>query len=197
MLSPKAARRARGRIWAQAILAVGDAWMVVDVEALGLHMGADIIEVAAVTLDGEVLADCLVRPQKPITPQIADLTGITNAMVADAPGFAAAYEKRLRAPLASCKILAYNVAVDVRFLRDNIARHCGEEWHPIGQDCLMHAYAEYRGARNPHDHHRAGKIRPLKLSEAAAQMGLAHENAHRALNDCLVGVELLRAMAQE
>ena len=62
---------------------------VFDTETTGLDPGCEYLtEIGAVLVrNGQVVEefDTFVRPPKPITPKITELTGITNEMVADAP----------------------------------------------------------------------------------------------------------------
>ena len=62
---------------------------VFDTETTGLDPGCEYLtEIGAVLVrDGQVVDefDTFVKPPKPITPKITELTGITNEMVADAP----------------------------------------------------------------------------------------------------------------
>ena len=168
--------------------------MILDTETTG-HGNADIIEFAAVTPSGRTLVDTLIRPRQPIPPFITQLTGISEAMVAGAPPFAEAYH-RLLLPQLGRKILAYNISFDVPVLRKNIRRHCGHDWQPVDSACLMRAYAHYRDERYPAGDTHVGRLRVHKLASACAQMGIAHEHAHRALGDSQVSALLLQAMAE-
>ena len=64
-------------------------FVVFDTETTGLDPGCEYLtEIGAVLVrNGQVVEefDTFVRPPKPITPKITELTGITNEMVADAP----------------------------------------------------------------------------------------------------------------
>jgi DNA polymerase-3 subunit epsilon len=188
--------RAEWRRWAQTILAADDAWMIVDTETTGTHNEADIIEFAAVTPSGKVLADCLIRPSHPIPPFITELTGITNAMVAHAPRFPFAYAETLRPYLSTRGILAYNAPFDIRMLRQNVQRHCRRAWEPVDSACLMRAYGKWRGERYPAGHGWAGRVMVHTLAVACTHLGIPHDHAHRALDDCLVTAKLLQAMAE-
>src|SRR3954452_4444808 len=69
------------------------AFAVVDVETTGMRVigGDRITEIAVAVVHGgrrEVVFDSLVNPERPISPMISGITGITNAMVKDAPRFA-------------------------------------------------------------------------------------------------------------
>lgn len=189
--------RAEWRRWARDILVADDAWMIVDTETTGTHREADIIEFAAVTPSGKVLADCLIRPGGPIPRFITELTGITDAMVAQAARFPFAYTETLLPHLHTRGIIAYNAPFDVRMIRQNIQRHCRRTWEPVDQTCLMRAYGKWRGECYPPGHAWAGRVMVHRLGVACAQLGIAHDHAHRALGDCLVTAQLLQAMARD
>ncbi|HZC06502.1 MAG TPA: 3'-5' exonuclease [Ktedonobacterales bacterium] len=179
------------RRWAQGVLAANDRWMILDTETTGFGNTDDIIEVAAVTPRGETLIDCLIRPGRRIPYEITRLTGISNEMVAGSPRFPFAWQNILNTHLGARGVIAYNAPFDIRMLTQNIQRHCGLAWSPVRSDCLMRAYASYRG-----DRMASGGYRSHKLGVACAQMGITHEHAHRALGDCLVSAQLLRALAE-
>jgi DNA polymerase III epsilon subunit-like protein len=182
--------RTRIRHWAQSVLAADDRWMILDTETTGFGAADDIIEVAAVTPHGEILINCLIQPSQRIPLEITRLTGIANDMVMGRPGFRLAWEQALASHLGARGVIAYNAPFDIRMLQQNIQRHCGVVWAPISSDCLMRAYASYRGERR-----ERGGYRAHKLGVACAQMGITHDHAHRALGDCLVSAQLLQAMA--
>ncbi|MBQ8826354.1 MAG: 3'-5' exonuclease [Oscillospiraceae bacterium] len=63
-------------------------YVVLDIETTGFGTNCDIIEIAAVRVRNNVIADefeSFVKPDRSIPWNITQLTGITNAMVADAP----------------------------------------------------------------------------------------------------------------
>lgn len=183
--------RERIRRWAQNILAADERWMILDTETTGFGNSDDIIEVAAVTPRGDTIINTLIRPGRPIPREITAITGIADHMVAGSPRFRAAWDESLAGHLPQRGIIAYNAPFDIRMLRQNIQRHCGVVWSPTGSECLMRAYASYRGERQAR-----GGYRSHKLGVACAHMGIVHDHAHRALDDCLVSARLLQAMAQ-
>lgn len=172
------------RTWAANLLAKPAGWVILDTETTGFG-AADIIEIAVISLKGDVLCNTLVRPYLPIPAKVSALTGITEQDVLLAPLFVTVFETRLAQVLASSKLLIYNARFDVSMLQRNIATYCaGRRWEPQEQACLMQAYAAYCGE----GHWRS-------LEAACAEMGVPQTPSHRALEDCLASLALLHAMA--
>jgi DNA polymerase-3 subunit epsilon len=103
----------------------------VDLETTGTHAQADrITEVAVFRVDSDPDGampprvdawSTLVNPGIPIPPEIQALTGITNAMVRDAPPFAAVAEE-IAARTANALFVAHNARFDYGFLKHAFAR---------------------------------------------------------------------------
>lgn len=96
-------------------------YVAIDLETTGLDPTRDaIIEVAVVTFRGNDIIDefaALVNPLRDIPPYVSQLTGITDAMVADAPSLFS-LRSRLRSKLADHVIVGHNVEFDLGFLRE-------------------------------------------------------------------------------
>src|SRR5262245_15055712 len=98
---------------------------IVDLETTGAHPVWDrVTEIAVLEVEaGEICAEwsTLVNPGTSIPPAIQALTGITNAMVADAPSFeelaAQLYER-----LDGRVFVAHNARFDYGFLRHEFER---------------------------------------------------------------------------
>ena len=124
---------------------------VFDTETTGLDPGVEYLtEIGAVIVrNGEVVEefDTFVKPGKPITSKITELTGITNEMVADAPSEAEALKAFL--DFVDGRILvAHNAhSFDIRFLRA-AAKRSGIEFEPTYIDTLTMAQAMYPGLHN-------------------------------------------------
>ena len=112
------------------------AFVVVDLETTGGRMTARdgkvadaITEIGAVKVRGGVVLGefaTLVDPQRSIPPQIVQLTGITTAMVFDAPTIAAVLPMFFEFSRGSV-LVAHNARFDVGFLRA-AADQCGISW---------------------------------------------------------------------
>ena len=124
---------------------------VFDTETTGLDPGVEYLtEIGAVIVrNGEVVEefDTFVKPGKPITSKITELTGITNEMVADAPSEAEALKAFL--DFVDGRILVGHNAhsFDIRFLRA-AAKRSGIEFEPTYIDTLTMAQAMYPGLHN-------------------------------------------------
>ncbi len=99
---------------------------VVDVETTGGRpsRGDRILEVAVVLVRGEKIEpvyDGLVNPGREIPPFVASLTGITESMVTDRPGFAEIADDVLAA-LGGRVFVAHNARFDWAFLSAELKR---------------------------------------------------------------------------
>jgi len=101
-------------------------FVVVDVETTGGRPGTGdrVTEVAVVQVEQgriELLYDSLVNPERSIPPYVARLTGISDAMVREAPTFAE-IAGELAAHLAGRIFVAHNARFDLGFLGAEFAR---------------------------------------------------------------------------
>lgn len=97
-----------------------------DLETTGTRTTRDrITEIAALKVEQDTVVGRfvqLVNPGQPIPSQIQRLTGITDAMVADAPSFAELAQE-LRDFLGDAELVAHNMRFDYGFLRNEFARN--------------------------------------------------------------------------
>ncbi|HUR50548.1 MAG TPA: DEDD exonuclease domain-containing protein, partial [Mycobacteriales bacterium] len=162
-------------------------FVVVDLETTGgSHLDCAITEIGAVKVrGGEVLGEfqTLVNPAQAIPPFIAVLTGITDAMVADAPRIGAALPAFLEFARGSV-LVAHNAPFDVGFLRTNTQR-LGLDWpdFPVLDTArLAHRVVTRDEAPN------------CKLSTLARVFGAGTTPDHRALHDARATVDVLHGM---
>ena len=167
-----------------------DRFIAFDFETTGLQVETDrAIEVAAIMFKDGKPADrysTLINPQIPISDLIANITGITNEMVADAP-----LEKEIIDDLFNFldeyPIVAHNTPFDVSFLQAMAERHNKKFIDRIYYDTLTlsRAFLFFQPAHN--------------LSAVSEYYDLSSEGAHRAEKDTEncgeVFVELLHEVA--
>lgn len=101
--------------------------VIVDTETTGVDPAScELIQVAAARMRGPEIVerfDSFCRPIRPIPPEIVELTGITDAMVADAPESWAVVEQ-LASFVAGAPLVAHNASFD-RAVLERAARTTG------------------------------------------------------------------------
>src|SRR3954452_22182405 len=160
-------------------------FLVVDTETNGLAGEAcELTEVGAVLVGGGELHDrweTLVAVRTPLSRGIQRFTGITQAMVDEAPA-AEATLPDLAGLLEGRALVGHNAAFDVRVLRQAFAR-TGLPWPDPPALCTV-ALARRLHPLAPH-----GKLRPL-----AESLGIEVEVSHRALADAETCARVLCAL---
>ncbi|MDP4960033.1 MAG: exonuclease domain-containing protein, partial [Mycobacterium sp.] len=168
-------------------------FVVVDLETTGGRAKAAgdgscdaITEIGAVKVrGGEVIGEfaTLVDPKRAIPPQIVELTGITTAMVRDAPAIGAVLPMFLEFAHGAV-LVAHNAGFDIGFLKA-AAEQCGIGWPRPPVLCTV------RLARRVLSREEAPSVR---LSAVARLLGSATEPTHRALDDARACVDVLHAL---
>ena len=168
-------------------------FVVVDLETTGGRSkpGPDgffdaITEIGAVRVrGGEVIGEfaTLVDPQRSIPPQIVELTGITTAMVRNAPTISTVLPMFLEFARGAV-LVAHNAGFDIGFLRA-AAQRSGIPWPRPQVLCTV------KLARRVLSREEAPSVR---LSALARLVGSATEPTHRALDDARATVDVLHAL---
>jgi DNA polymerase III subunit epsilon len=163
-------------------------FVVLDLETTGLDPHADrITEVGAVRVrGGEVLGELrtFVHPGRPIPATITAVTGITDAMVADAPP-AAAVLGHVLAFLDGAVFVAHNASFDLAFLRRTAARTGHPEPEPVVLDT---ARLSRRLLRD--------EVRDHRLATLARHLRARTAPEHRALADARATVDVLHGLLE-
>ena len=174
--------------------------LILDTETTGLGDDAEICEIAVVRHDGSVVLNTLVRPTRGISVAATRIHGITDADVRDAPSIGKALSGDVRELLASRQVAIYNSDYDLRLLHQSAAA-AGEidilDWamrmQGVESYCAMHAFAEWYGDWDV----RHGSYKWQKLETAALHFRLSWDGeAHRALADARMTLEVIKSMAQ-
>ncbi|MFN2452876.1 MAG: PolC-type DNA polymerase III [Pyrinomonadaceae bacterium] len=163
-------------------------FVIVDVETTGAKTPpCRITEIGAYRVSrGRVVAEfqTLINPETAIPPFIVGLTGITNAMVKDAPRFADVAAQWL--DFASDAVLvAHNAAFDVRFLNHEIARVFPGRRMVNAQLCTVRlSRSVVPGLAN------------YRLHTVAEHFAIPIVNRHRAAGDALATAEIFIQMLE-
>ncbi len=157
-------------------------FVVVDLETTGGAPAASgITEIGAVRVVRGALAETfttLVNPGRPIPPFVQRLTGITDAMVADAPAIAEALPRFL-AFAGTAVVVAHNAPFDVGHLN---AAHLAL----LGSALQVQAVCTLRLARR-----LLPELRHRSLDAVAAALGIGCVDRHRGLADARITAEIL------
>lgn len=170
--------------WARKLLARNDV-VILDTETSGLHSDAEIVQIAIIAPDGQVLLDTLVKPVRPIPWDAIAIHHITNEMVADAPTFVM-IAPQLRELISGMTVVIFNADFDERLLQQS-ALACG--WNDYDLPIFsadytdaMEPYSQWVGAWNP----RFSSYTWQKLPGGD----------HSALGDCRATLAVLMRMAR-
>lgn len=161
--------------------------VILDTETTGLGGRDEVVQVAVIDRDGQVLVDTLVQPaQAAISREAYNVHRISPAMVADAPTLLDIWSQ-LHEALAGKTVAVYNVDFDRRLLKQSALANehkptavwlNGLDWVDV-----MEPYRRLYKSRQWQ-----------KLTHACYQQSVAVEDAHSALGDCRMVLALLRKL---
>ncbi|OZM70511.1 hypothetical protein CFN78_25490 [Amycolatopsis antarctica] len=164
-------------------------FVVFDLETTGTRPGPHgITEIGAVKVrGGRVLGEfgTFVNPGMPIPPQIVSLTGITTAMVHDAPSIDRVLPSFLEF-IGGAVLVAHNAPFDTGFMRAACQAH-GYPWPRAAVVCTV------RLARRVVPREDTPSYR---LSALAALFGAGTVPNHRALDDARATVDVLHGLLE-
>lgn len=159
---------------------------VVDLETTGGPAGLHrITEVGMVKFDGEKVLDTyntLINPERDIPPFVAQLTGISEEMVEQAPLFSEKAEEILDF-IGDSVFVAHNVGFDYGFLK--------QEFRDAGFTFNLKRLCTVRLAR---------KVIPglpsYSLGKLCRSLGVQVENRHRAMGDAMATTKILQLIIE-
>jgi DNA polymerase-3 subunit epsilon/ATP-dependent DNA helicase DinG len=144
-------------------------FVAIDVETTGLEAGVDeIIEVAAVKFRGDEVLETfsqLVKPRHSLPLKITRLTGIAAESLAGAPRFSEVAPDLVRF-VKSYPLVGHSIGFDIRMLQAQGMRFAQPAYDTFDLATLLFPQAP-----------------AYRLGALAAALGVAHDEAHRALSD--------------
>ncbi|MEP6796230.1 MAG: exonuclease domain-containing protein, partial [Saprospiraceae bacterium] len=157
---------------------------IVDIETTGGLVKRDkITEIAIVLHDGHKVIDqyqTLINPERSIPPYISNMTGITDAMVADAPLFCEV-AKEIVLRTEGAVFVAHNARFDYGFLREEFSR-------------LGYAYTRKQLCTVRLSRKLLPELKSHSLDSLIRHYALHVDNRHRALDDALATAEVFKRM---
>lgn len=168
--------------------------VVLDFETTGLSpdQGERAIEIGAVLIENGKITDsfqALMNPGRAISSFIEDYTGITNAMLQDAPPC----EQVMRSFtdfIAGHNLVAHNASFDQRFLDAELARFSGAYSGEFGCS-LLASRRVFQEAPN----HKLGSL--VTYTQLDTRSAFTDDNYHRALYDSEMTAKLWLAILDD
>lgn len=179
--------RERAIVWAREV-ATDPAVVYLDTETTGLDGQAEIVDIAVISGEGEVLLETLVRPVRRIPLVASGVHGICDGDVADAPAWDAIFPEFERITQGR-RIVVYNADFDRRIVSQCCAQYALAALELTWQ-CAMRAYAEFCAEPG-----KQGGFKWHRLDRAANRFGVS-PGGHRALADAIVCRAVVLGMAQ-
>ena len=164
-----------------------DSYIALDLETTGLSPAEDrILEIGAVKVENGRIRErygTLLNPGIRISARIQELTGITDEMAAGGRDTRTAVAELVEF-CGDLPLLGHNILFDYSFVKKN-AVNFGLEFEKTGIDTL-----EIARRLLPDAEHKS-------LTALCCRYGIAHERAHRAVDDACAAMELYQYLARE
>ena len=158
-----------------------------DLETTGLDADDDsIIEIGALKIiDGKVVDRFIefVKPEQRISPKITEITGITNAMVANARST----KDIIRDFISFCEgyvLLGHNIMFDFKFMKQHATRF-GYAFEKQGLDTLQIARKTLP------------QLESKSLGALCEHYNITNQAAHRAYHDALATAKIYHMLAHD
>ncbi len=170
-------------------------YIVFDIETTGLSPENETItEIGAVKImDGEIVNTFsrLVNPQRPISPQITEITGITDEMVKDAPPIGEVLTEFLdfcgERNTVKNTLVAHNAKFDTGFIKEEIKRLNAQ----LDEDAKKHVFDYPVLDTLALSKELFPNEKSHKLDVVCERLGVSLENHHRASDDATATAEAL------
>ncbi len=184
--------------------------VVLDTETTGLDDKAEIIEMGVIDKNGDVLIDCLVKPTRPVPGFITKINNIDNDMVKDA-GQSWRNVAMDLVNYSDRTFVMYNAVFDVRMIKQTQDFHAFSGHWLLSQirstpdlEFLASNPIDLMELANRHFHAHLewdeGKscFKRLSLKKCCEIAGITYpDDAHRAVPDCQVTLQLLQFIAND
>lgn len=154
--------------------------VALDVEATGMEAGVDhIIEIGAVKFRGDQILDTfstLVRPERYVSLSIANLTGLTNDDLSDAPSIGTVIP-RLRDFIRNAPVVGQSIGFDLEMLAAAGLTHNGRRYDTYELATIL-----------------LPDLSSYDLSTIASSLGIPADTKHRAADDAETSMHVFNSL---
>jgi DNA polymerase III epsilon subunit-like protein len=165
--------------------------MFLDTETTGLGPDAEIIAIAIYDPTYRRELFTLIRPRNLIAVQKTfEIHHIPIEALQDVPTFPEIWPI-LESVLHHRRWVAYNIDFDARMIEQNTMMHNCPFIIPEGLHDAMLLYSQFAGKWDK----ATQRWQPVKLTQAAEEMGIQYENTHDALADAIIMLTLVERIA--
>lgn len=179
--------------------------VICDTETTGLDEHAEVVELGAIDKRGRILINDLVRPTRP-SPQVAvDINRLDNDFLQDM-GMPWGHVVEHLVKYQDATFVFFNAVFDVAMIEQTHKFHNFKHGRGLGVDLGFIAFNSFDlmelANRHFHRHLEWNKekscFKRLSLEKCCELAGIDYpKEAHRAIPDCLVTLELLKFIAND
>lgn len=163
-----------------------------DTETTGLERSDEVVEIAVIDKNGNILINTLIKPKSLIPDSASAIHHITNEMVKDSPEFPDIWPN-IQELIKNRPIGMYNAEFDVRLIKQSMEKYNKNIPQKNIAFDIMKIFSDFRGIVDP----RRKAMRRFKLEEAGRYFGIPMPNSHRALDDTKLTRAVLHALIGE
>lgn len=179
--------------WALSLMARSDIWYIMDYETVSkpdykTGYFPEPCQIAIINSQGEKILSTLIKPKTAIHPDAQKVHGISQLDVKDAPRWPELYD-HLRDMLHDKTVIAYNASFEQGCTNAVNNLYTLPLFTPKWE-CAMLAFSAFMGTPGLY-----GGFKWYKLTEACSMYEIETKNAHSALADVLMTLELIKVMA--
>jgi len=158
-------------------------YLFMDAEMTGVGNNDEIIELALVDTEGKEVYHGMYYTDEPITMEAQYIHKISEEDLYDCPTFSESWPE-IFSHINGKTLLIYNARSDIKMMHQTLKKQKTKS-PMIKNLCVQQLYEKYRGL-----------TKSVKLEAACEAMGLTFEQNHRATDDCIMTLELIKAIAK-
>lgn len=188
MILSKVTKRNHAILKAQEILGNSDKYIIVDTETSGLGDNAEVLEICAMNLQGEIVLECFLMPTGIILPETISKHGLTREVLQQKGAITWDNSAdKINQALAGKIMLAYNSSFDQKMIMQTAALYGYDS--PVKEAfCIMRLRQQFTGTKNTEklggDHTAQGDCRQtLRILQEIANAEIEEDSESLEINN--------------